>query len=132
MDSGQFKQVLRTVSSAAVAKNGTITFNYPAGFALADYLTTSATMFARGLMAYFDITSGGISAVFGASSVVVTYKGETSIPAGSQIDLEVQLAAGGVQQLVPLADPATATLPQVATLLNQVVAALQKNAPPLV
>ncbi|ALA16082.1 MULTISPECIES: hypothetical protein [Chelatococcus] len=131
MDTALFSDLLSVTTSAPVATNGTLTFPYPSGKAAADYVADKGRIFARGLMAYFDAADDGIDIAFGAS-ITVTYKGETSIPANTQVQLEVFHANGGVATLTPIADPSAATAEDVANKVNQIIAALQANEPPLV
>lgn len=78
-----------TVLSAAVASGGTITFAYPTGKDVGSYRGGYGhSLVARGLMAtFYEPTSFTIA--FGAT-VVVTYNGATTIPAGTTVSLELK------------------------------------------
>ncbi|MER9685907.1 hypothetical protein [Mesorhizobium sp. M0139] len=99
--------------SAAVATSGTMTFTYPTGNA-SRYSRGSEVLIASGLMDTLTVGAGKFSLVYGASSVVVTYLGSTSIPAGSKVVLHLPLAEKvGVSLLainLNLADIATGDL----------------------
>lgn len=78
-----------TVLSAAVASGGTITFAYPAGKDVGSYRGSYGhTLIARGLMATF-YEPASFTIAFGAT-VVVTYNGLTTIPAGTVVSLELK------------------------------------------
>lgn len=80
--------IVRTTLSAAVVSGGTITFGYPAGKDAGNYRGSSEhVLVARGLMASFAYPSQ-FTIAFGAS-VVVTYNGSTTIPAGTEVALQL-------------------------------------------
>lgn len=76
------------VLAAAVATNGTFTVNYPEGTDSGTFVGTHAhKMWAAGLQAMLSAPSG-FTVSFGASNITVTYKGTTSIPAGTRVNLQ--------------------------------------------
>jgi hypothetical protein len=83
-------RTVRTTVSSAVATSGTITFAYPSGFDEGSFRGTYGhTLYARGLQTTFVFPSQ-FTIAFGAS-VVVTYLGSTTIPAGTEVALELNL-----------------------------------------
>lgn len=83
-----------TVVPAAVPSGGTITFAYPAGKDAGNYRGGAGhSMIARGLMTRFTSPSQ-FSVAFNASTVVVTYNGATTIPAGTNVSLELGSIGG--------------------------------------
>lgn len=85
---------------AAVATNGTITFQYPAGRTAANYNTAGAVLSLTGLQA--DLAQGvsAFSLVYGGPSIVVTYLGSTTIPAMSRVTLQAPLYGTGADGVV--------------------------------
>jgi hypothetical protein len=80
--------IVSTVLSAAVANGGTITFSYPAGKDAGSYRGGyNHSLIARGLQSRFT-EPANFTIAFG-SSVVVTYNGSTTIPAGTHVSLEL-------------------------------------------
>lgn len=85
-------KAIQTTLASAVADNGTFAIGYPSG--------TSAGNFTNGVNHYLlamggkfnDFDSNGISLSFGASSITVTYKGSTTIPAGTVVTLHLDQA----------------------------------------
>jgi hypothetical protein len=83
-------RTVRTTVSSAVATSGTITFAYPSGFDEGSFRGTYGhTLYARGLQTTFVFPSQ-FTIAFGAS-VVVTYLGSTSIPANTEVALELNI-----------------------------------------
>lgn len=78
--------------AAAVAQNATFTASYPDGTSAGSFAAYGHKMFSRGLQAYFSQDAGEMSVSFGASSITVTYKGATSLPADKIIALEFNIA----------------------------------------
>lgn len=87
--------VLSAVPSSAVATSGTIVFTYPAGMTAGNFAPYGHKMFARGLQTMLKQDEAKISVALGAASATVTYKGTTSIPANTQVDLELNIAGDG-------------------------------------
>lgn len=127
------------VPSADVATNGSLTFNYPAGRAKADYAQAGEIMIASGLQATFNVGASNFSLVYGTPSVVITYLGATTLPAGKQVTLQAPLttyqaladltdSTGGVASTTKTLVDATSTYSQaiananVATLAAQIKA----------
>lgn len=96
--------VASAVPSSAVATSGTITFAYPGITSAGDFAAYGHKLFARGLQAMFKQDDGLLSVAFGASNITVTYKGSTSIPANTQVDLELNIA-GTSDAPVDLVEP---------------------------
>jgi hypothetical protein len=84
---------LTAMTSAAVATNGTITFNYPSGTGPGTFngQTSRHVAFSRGLQNLLTWPVD-FSLTFGASNITFTYLGLTSIPANTQVDLQLETA----------------------------------------
>lgn len=96
--------IVRTTVSAAVASGGTITFAYPAGKDVGSYRGSAQhVLYSRGLMASFANPSQ-FTIAFGANPVV-TYNGSTTIPAGTEVSLQLNYV--GADYKVPAALPST-------------------------
>lgn len=78
-------KVAYATPSAAVAASGTITFSYPAGTTAGDYANFGHYIVADGLQSKFSQDAGTLSVSFGSSDITVTYRGLTSIPAGTRV-----------------------------------------------
>jgi len=84
---------MNAVLSGAIATNGTITFTYPSGFTVAaDFAQAGETMAIPGLQNVLKVGAGKFSLAYGAGSVVATYLGTTTIPAGSTVSLSAAVA----------------------------------------
>ena len=83
--------VVSFTASAAIATNGTATVNYPTSRTAGDYRTLGHLAYARGLNSVLALGSG-FTLTFGTSSITFTYKGTTSIPAGTLVTLELDVA----------------------------------------
>lgn len=93
-----------TVSpSAAVAKDATITFTYASGNA-SQFAQSGEVLVISGLNNVLSQAANTFTCAYGGSSVVVTYKGNTSIPAGTAVTIQLPLAA-----YAPLTDGSTGT-----------------------
>lgn len=79
------------VLASAVAANGTFTVNYPSNTTAGDYAGYGHSAYARGLQSNFSQDAGQLSLSFGASNITVTYKGSTSIPAGSTVTMQLNM-----------------------------------------
>lgn len=80
--------VVRTTVSAAVASGATITFAYPAGKDAGHYRGSNRhRLYSKGLMTYFE-NPASFTIAFGANPVV-TYNGSTTIPAGTEVSLQL-------------------------------------------
>lgn len=78
--------------AAAVATNGTMTFTYPSGNA-SQFAQSGEKLVVSGLQNTLAQAADTFTLVYGGSSVVVTYKDATSIPAGTVVTLQAPLAA---------------------------------------
>jgi hypothetical protein len=97
--------IVRTTVSAAVASGATITFAYPSGKDAGSYRgSTQHVLWSKGLMAQFAFPSQ-FTIAFGANPVV-TYSGSTTIPAGTEVSLQLNYV--GADSNVPV--PSTSTL----------------------
>jgi hypothetical protein len=83
--------VLSLSPAAAVATNGTMTFTYPSGNA-SQFAQSGEKMIVSGLMNVLKQAADTFTLAYGGSSVVVTYKGATSIPAGTKVSIQLPLA----------------------------------------
>lgn len=86
-----YQTALATVASA-VAQNGNFTVSYPDGTSAGTFAAYGHRMFARGLQRMFTQDAGEMSVSFGASNITVTYKGATSIPADTVVNVEFNIA----------------------------------------
>lgn len=94
--------ILTAVPSSAVATSGTITFAYPANKTAGDYAGYGHKAFASGLMNYLSVDNGDFSITLNAGDVTFTYRGTTSIPANTQVRLELQIRGVGQDIAQPL------------------------------
>jgi len=83
--------IIEITPSAAVATDATMTFTYPSGNA-SRYAKSGETLVVSGLMSVLAQAADTFTLVYGASSVVVTYKGLTSIPAGTKVSINLPLS----------------------------------------
>jgi hypothetical protein len=82
-----FKSAEATVS-AAVAQNGTITFSYPTGTDSGTFVGTHAhKMWVAAHQNMYEAPAG-FTVSFGASNITATYKGATTIPAGTRVNAQ--------------------------------------------
>lgn len=84
MSNPSFSQISGAVA-AAVATNGTITLAYPAGYTSANVKSAGAKLWSKGLQQMFTQGASNFSIAYGGS-IVITYLGATSIPAGTTFD----------------------------------------------
>lgn len=128
---------ITTSTGAAVATNGTIDFLYPAGY-------TAASQFAAGgevlnipaLQFTAAQAASTFTAAYDADSCTITYKGATTIPAGSVVTLQITPVGSFKNAIVLLTDnsggTASNTLADVpgsyteATLANQIASLAAK------
>jgi len=92
--------IIELVPSAAVATNDTMTFTYPSG-AASRYAKTGEKLVVQGLQNTLDQAADTFTLAYGASSVVVTYKDATSIPAGTKVILQLPRAQKVGVQILP-------------------------------
>jgi len=92
--------LIELVPSAAVATDGTMTFTYPSGNA-SRYAKSGEKLIVSGLNNVLDQAADTFTLAYGASSVVVTYKDATSIPAGTKVTLQAPLAETVGVQVLP-------------------------------
>jgi len=92
-----FKTVTNTPSSA-VATAGTLTLSYPAGTTAGSFAGYGHYLFARGLQRRYSQDLGEISISFGASDMTLTYSGATSIPAGSTVNVQLNMVGQDDQE----------------------------------
>lgn len=71
--------------AAAVATNGTITLAYPGSHSSSTVKAAGAKLWSAGLMNMLSQAALGFSIAYGGT-IVITYLGLTSIPAGSSFD----------------------------------------------
>lgn len=82
--------IVDTVLSAPLATNGTVTLNYPTGRTAGDFRPMGHRVFARGLMAELPLNTG-YTLTFNAPNITFTYKGATTIPAGTNLKVELDM-----------------------------------------
>ena len=83
--------VLSLSPAAVVAKDATIVFTYPSGNA-SQFAQAGEKMIISGLMNVLDQAADTFTLSYGSTSVTVTYKGNTSIPAGTKVTIQLPLA----------------------------------------
>jgi len=88
MSNPTFLTKIVATQAADVATNATITLAYPAGYDSSKVKTTGAKLWSAGLQNFLTQTAGQFSVAYGAS-IVITYLGATTIPAGSVIEFFV-------------------------------------------
>lgn len=93
-------KVATVIPSSAVATSGTLTFAYPTGTDASTFAPYGHRIIARGLQAKFTQDLGEISVAFGASTITVTYKGTTSIPADTVVLAEFNISGSETDEPV--------------------------------
>jgi len=93
--------IIELTPSAAVDTDDTMTFTYPSGNA-SRYAQSGEKLIVSGLMNTLDQAADTFTLVYGASSVVVTYKDDTSIPAGTKVTIQLPLSEKVGVHIVPL------------------------------
>lgn len=93
--------IIELTPSAAVATDDTMTFTYPSGNA-SRYAKSGEVLVVSGLNNVLAQAADTFTLVYGASSVVVTYKDATSIPAGTLVSIQLPLAEKIGVQVIPL------------------------------
>ena len=83
--------VISLTPSSAVATDATMTFTYPSGNA-SRYAKSGEKLVIKGLQNTLAQAADTFTLAYGASSVVVTYKDATSIPAGTEVQIQLPLA----------------------------------------
>lgn len=81
--------ILRATPSSAVATGGTITFSYPAGTSAGSYGSYGHKAWADGLQSHLSVDNGDFSITLGASDITFTWNGSTSIPANTEVALQL-------------------------------------------
>lgn len=79
------------IPSAPVATDGTMTFTYASGNA-SQFAQSGEVLVVSGLNDVFKQAADTFTLVYGGSSVVATYKGLTTIPAGKPVTIQLPLA----------------------------------------
>jgi len=82
--------IISLTPSSGVAKDATMVFTYPSGNA-SRYAKSGEKLIISGLQNVVSQGASTFTLVYGASSVTVTYKGETTIPAGTEVKLQLPL-----------------------------------------
>lgn len=97
--------ILRATPSSAVATAGTITFAYPAGRSAGSYGAYGHKAFIKGLQVHASVDLGQFSLTFNtvASGITFTWLGSTSIPANTEVVLQVNMV--GQDDQAPWAIP---------------------------
>jgi len=85
MSNPTFLPKIVATQSADVATNGTITLSYPATYSSSNVKATGAKLWSSGLATLLSQTSGQFSVAYGGS-IVITYLGSTTIPAGTNLE----------------------------------------------
>lgn len=92
-------EVVKTVAVSAIAHNGTLTVVFPNSHTSLNYAKTGFAIDVPALQGSFadsDATNG-ITTSISSSQVVITYKGATTIPAGSDIKVTLpNITPGGL------------------------------------
>jgi len=77
------QRVITAVLATALATGGTVAFSYPTGKTRGDFIL-GTNHYLMALQSKFS-EPVGIGCSFGATTVTVTYRGTTTIPAGSKV-----------------------------------------------
>lgn len=99
-------ETVKTVAASAIAHNGTLTVVFPNGHTSLNYAKTGFAIDVPALQAGFADSDGtnGITTSISSSQVVITYKGATTIPAGSDIKVTLpNISPSGLAQADVLA-----------------------------
>lgn len=81
--------IVRSTKSTAIATSGTLTFSYPEGKNAGSYAAYGHSATVRALMVDLYKDEGDFSLSFGSSEITLTYNGSTTIPAGSEVVLQL-------------------------------------------
>lgn len=84
-------QIYTATPSAAVATNGTIAFTVPANFVGQAEVEGGHLMYSEGLQTLFTFPVG-FTIAWTASTATVTYLGTSTIPAGTNVKLQLEVA----------------------------------------
>jgi hypothetical protein len=102
--------IVEVTAASAVATSGTLTVPYPTGKAAASYPAYGHKAWVDGLQSLLTV-GNGFTLTFGASNITFTYTGSTTIPAGSRVNVQLNLAGADdrsiAQQLPSTLDNAT-------------------------
>jgi len=90
--------------SATLVQSGTVVFTYPDGYNKGDFVTFGAEM-VTGSNDVFSVQNGDITIALGDTSVTVTLRAATSIPAGTPVTMGLKVA--GVEQFTELRENKT-------------------------
>lgn len=82
--------VIETVIATAVATDGTIDFPYPSGVVEADIVAGGEVLGLPSLQNVLDQAADTFTVAYGSSPATVTYKADTTIPAGSTVRLQIK------------------------------------------
>lgn len=107
------------IPSASVAKDATMTFTYASGDA-SQFAQAGEVLVISGLNNVLKQAADTFTLAYGASSVVVTYKDDTTIPAGTRVTIQLPLAV-----YAKLTDGSTGT---VSNTIAAITDAATKNA----
>ncbi len=83
--------ILVAAPSAAIAQNGTISFPYPNGKTAADFVPGTSKLHVEAIGALLAEANDSFDVALGASTVVVTYKHATPVPAATRVRLDLVL-----------------------------------------
>lgn len=117
--------VLTATVGANVATNGTIDFPYVTGITQATYIPGSEVLAVEALQDVIDQDNAKFTVASDADSLTVTWKGATTIPAGSVVKLQARVAGGEVT-VVEQANQVDSVAADVATLKTDFNALLAK------
>jgi len=101
---------ITTATGAAVATDGTIDFLYPAGYdAAADFTQNNEVLVIPALQDVLAQAADTFTVAYDANSALVTYKGLTTIPAGSTVTLQIEPIGSFGSDIVALTDGSLGT-----------------------
>lgn len=112
-----FKNAEATVSSA-VAQNGTITFSYPTGTDSGTFVGTYAHKLWVAAHQNMYEAPAGFTVSFGTSSITVTYKGATTIPAGTRVNAQFDTLGADDNELSTRLDDTVGVAPLTPFVIN--------------
>lgn len=82
-------KIVELVPSAPVATDGTMDFAYPSGLVLSRIDQSNEILSVEGHGSVLEQTADTFTVSYDSDSATVTWKGDTSIPAGTKVSLQI-------------------------------------------
>lgn len=92
--------ILTSVAAADVAKNGTVDFAYPAGTDADTFVAGDEYLAIPTHQSVLKVGAGRFSVLYDSTEITVTYLGETTIPSGTSLSLQVNRTPDTFSKLV--------------------------------